>query len=168
MHRAQSELQSTWDQGWQMAGETAIARDLHIKETHKPGLLNWPSPPCCAPFHPHFFVGLAKKDKRLHQNRKNFKLPNSCRTFMAKVFARASKFSFEALTYCLCYWEKKSHHQTAEQDAYAVSSATAFGKPLFFFFNKSHCFYLQDVKDTYKSDSNRCHCCDFQALHTFP
>lgn len=52
---------------------------------------------------------------------------------MAKVFARASKFSFEALTYCLCYWEKKSHHQTAEQDADAVSSATAFGKPLFFF-----------------------------------
>lgn len=32
MHRAQSELQSTWGQGWQRAGETAIATDLHIKE----------------------------------------------------------------------------------------------------------------------------------------
>lgn len=32
-HRAQSEPQNTWGQGWQRAGETAIARDLHMKHT---------------------------------------------------------------------------------------------------------------------------------------
>lgn len=38
-HRAQSEPQSTWGRCWQRAGETAIARDLHVKETHKSSLL---------------------------------------------------------------------------------------------------------------------------------
>lgn len=157
MHRAQSELQSTWDRGWQMAGETAIARDLHIKETYKPGLLNWPSPSCCAPFYPHSFTGVSKKDKRLW-SRKNFKLPNSCRT---------PKLSFN-LTYYLCYCKKKKTTNKLQSKMQMLyHQQLHLGKPFFFFF-KSHCFYLQDVKDTYKSYSNLCHCCDFQALCTSP
>lgn len=104
-HRAQSEPQSTWDQGWQRAAGTAVARDLHMKQTHKfvenvleTDLL----PPSHIPFYARCFCSIrhstciAKKDQRLHWSRKNLisYLPNSCTAFTGKTFANTSKFCF--------------------------------------------------------------------------
>lgn len=72
----------------------------HISQVYWTDLLHH------APFHPHSFIGLSKKDKRLWR-RKNFKLAHSCGT---------PKLSFKALTYYLCYSKiKKTTHKSTNK-----------------------------------------------------